>query len=242
MIKNENYYVVSGWMLNELKLKGNDLIVYALIYSFSQDGETEFKGSITYITEFTGAGRKTVNRSITHLISLGLVEKNEQNSITGKTNSYRAIPFSEIDFRKVGQNDLRGASKSPTPYDNMTYGVRQNDLRGASKRPTINISNNISNNNINNYKDKVSKKVSNSKQKIESYDEIFDAFETSPAVKRTLIEFIKHSQLNGVQIINSRLEHILFTLDLTFRTDDDAKVKYINAAIRKGLLKLPCEE
>ena len=33
-IKNENFIAIQGWMINELQLKGNDLIVYALIYGF----------------------------------------------------------------------------------------------------------------------------------------------------------------------------------------------------------------
>ena len=35
-IKNENYVVIQGWMVNELNLKGNDLMVYAIIYGFTQ--------------------------------------------------------------------------------------------------------------------------------------------------------------------------------------------------------------
>ena len=35
-IKNENYVLIQGWMINELKLKGNELLIYALIYGFSQ--------------------------------------------------------------------------------------------------------------------------------------------------------------------------------------------------------------
>lgn len=46
-IRNENFYTVLGWMLNVLELKGNELIVFAIIYSFSQDGESEFTGSLT---------------------------------------------------------------------------------------------------------------------------------------------------------------------------------------------------
>ena len=55
-MKNENYIVIQGWMRNELNLKGNELIVYALIYGFSQDEESEFTGSVAYIL----ADRKSV--------------------------------------------------------------------------------------------------------------------------------------------------------------------------------------
>ena len=67
MVKNENYYTIFGWMLNELKLSGIDLIVYAIIYSFSQDGESEFKGSVAYISDFTGGSAKTIRLSLIRL-------------------------------------------------------------------------------------------------------------------------------------------------------------------------------
>ena len=47
MIKDENYFVVHGWMRTKLNLKGNHLTIYALIYGFSQDGESEFRGTLT---------------------------------------------------------------------------------------------------------------------------------------------------------------------------------------------------
>ena len=48
MIDN-NYIVIQGWMINQLNLKGNELLCYALIYGFSQDGKSEFIGSASYI-------------------------------------------------------------------------------------------------------------------------------------------------------------------------------------------------
>ena len=35
-IKNENYIVIQSWLVNELQLKSNELMIYALIYGFSQ--------------------------------------------------------------------------------------------------------------------------------------------------------------------------------------------------------------
>ena len=49
MIKNENYITIQGWMINELGLKGNSLIIYANIYGFSQNNDCEFIGSANYL-------------------------------------------------------------------------------------------------------------------------------------------------------------------------------------------------
>ena len=47
-IKNDNYIAIQGFMVKELELTGNELIAYALVYGFSQDGESKFKGSLNY--------------------------------------------------------------------------------------------------------------------------------------------------------------------------------------------------
>ena len=70
-----NYITIQGWMSQELKLKGNDLMVFALIFGFCQDGESEFKGSINYICEWLNCSRPTVSKSLDFLVSKNLLEK-----------------------------------------------------------------------------------------------------------------------------------------------------------------------
>lgn len=67
-IRDENFYTVLGWMLNVLQLKGNELIVFAIIYSFSQDGESEFTGSLSFLQSF--ANIKSQQTVITTLRTL----------------------------------------------------------------------------------------------------------------------------------------------------------------------------
>ncbi|KKM94682.1 hypothetical protein LCGC14_1195780, partial [marine sediment metagenome] len=59
-MKDLNYYIVHGWMLNELHLKGNDLLTFAIIYGFSQDGESQFSGSLRYLQKSLGVSEPTV--------------------------------------------------------------------------------------------------------------------------------------------------------------------------------------
>ena len=51
MVTSNNYVQIQGFMVSNLKLKGNSLLVYALIYGFSQDGQSKFYGSRKYISE-----------------------------------------------------------------------------------------------------------------------------------------------------------------------------------------------
>lgn len=75
---NTNYITIQGWMVNELKLKGNELIVYALIYGFTQDGESRFTGSSAYIADWLGSSRQTVFNTLNNLVAKGLIVKNEK--------------------------------------------------------------------------------------------------------------------------------------------------------------------
>lgn len=45
-------------MVEELGLKGSELVAYALIYGFSQDGESWFTGSAQYVADWCGIDRR----------------------------------------------------------------------------------------------------------------------------------------------------------------------------------------
>jgi hypothetical protein len=87
---------------------------------------------------------------------------------------------------------------------------------------------------------KVSKKETK-KGNIDSYDDIFADMEVNDRVKRALLDFIRHLQINGVKMINSRLENIITKLDLVYGVDELAKCQEVRRAIVNGYKRLPCE-
>lgn len=78
MVSNNNYIMIQGFMVNELGLKGNELLAYALIYGFSQDGESWFTGSAKYIAEWLNIDRRNVLAVLQRLVEKGLLVKNER--------------------------------------------------------------------------------------------------------------------------------------------------------------------
>lgn len=74
-VKDNNFIAIQGWMRTKLNLKGNELLIYAVIYGFSQDGESMFKGSRKYIAEWCGCSLDTVDRSLNSLVAKGLIAK-----------------------------------------------------------------------------------------------------------------------------------------------------------------------
>lgn len=94
-VKNENYFQVSGWMINELHLKGAELCVYAIIYGFSQSGEYQFTGSKQYLADFVGVTKRAIIGILANLVKKGVVEKQEVMNGNVKRSYYKALLPSE---------------------------------------------------------------------------------------------------------------------------------------------------
>lgn len=114
-------------MVTDLGLKGNELIVYALINGFTQDGESIFYGSLTYIQEFTGLSRQGVINVLNSLETKNLIEK-----VTDKTtNGYRVVKKVDKVVKKVDidNNNISSIKKEiykerkemELPYDSDAF-------------------------------------------------------------------------------------------------------------------------
>lgn len=76
-IKNENFITIQGWMVNELNLKGNELLIYSVIYGFSQDGKSKFTGSLQYLADWCNSSKQTVINCLKSLCEKDLLIKTE---------------------------------------------------------------------------------------------------------------------------------------------------------------------
>lgn len=105
-IRDDNYFTVKGWMLNRLGLKGTQLLLYAVIYGFSQDGQSAFKGAVGYLAEFAGVTETSARSNLNALVEKGLIIKTAGAS--GDVNSYA------VNIAKIAQNngDLSAGDKN----------------------------------------------------------------------------------------------------------------------------------
>lgn len=71
-VTRENYLMIQGWMVTDLKLKGNDLLVYAIIYGRTQ-GVFECSLPIQYFTEYTGTTENTIKNCMSRLQEKNLI-------------------------------------------------------------------------------------------------------------------------------------------------------------------------
>lgn len=89
-IKDTNFITIQGWMRTKLGLKGNDLLVYAVIYGFSQTDGAKFTGSRKYLAEWCGCSMATVDRTLNTLTDKGFISKTAYITKHG----YRAVEYS----------------------------------------------------------------------------------------------------------------------------------------------------
>lgn len=129
-VKDGSYINIQSFMINDLHLKGNDLLIYAIIYGFSQDGETRFTGSLSYLAAWTQSSKQGVLKSLKKLVELGYIKKIERYN-----NGIKFCEYYSTQLTGVLNSVDRGIKQS------LTGGIKQS------------LPNNIDINNIDNNKD-----------------------------------------------------------------------------------------
>ena len=128
-LKDDSNFQIYGWMATKLKLKGNELLIYAIIYSFSRNdnGNGVFNASTAYLCEWTGLARKNVINCLSNLVSRNLIIKLENNSLKRKPNVY-GINKSILD-NKTSYETLQalGTKSNKTSYETLqALGTKSN--------------------------------------------------------------------------------------------------------------------
>lgn len=184
-VKDDNFFLVSGWMLNRLNLKGTALHVFAIIYGFSQDGEGSYTGSLQYLMDFTNTTKKTIISTLQELVEKGYLIKTE-NYINGvKFNTYKA--FTPL-VKKLHQG---GEEITPDPVKKLHQGGEE-----------------ITPNNISINKSNINKDIVN--EVIELYHSICVSFPTIRAVsearKKKVKNLLKKYTLEDFQTVFENME------------------------------------
>lgn len=135
-----------GWHLviteemRALGLSGNDLMVFALINGFSQDGQGCFYGNISYICETCGISKSTTLRILQDLTQRGLLIKKEIFE-----NGVKSVSYKSGVKMTPGVSKCNGGGVKMTPnniIDNNTpteYINKDKDVRFDFKKSLLEI-------------------------------------------------------------------------------------------------------
>lgn len=126
-MNSEDFILIQGWMAHELGLSGTELIVYATIYSYSRDGSGEFKGSLSYLADISGASRSTVQRALKSLCDKGLIRKREVEVNNVQFSNYSIEQGIVKMTRGYSQNDHPYINNKINPLDKNSFDI-SNDI------------------------------------------------------------------------------------------------------------------
>ena len=76
-MKDNSYVVIQSFMLKDLGLKGNELIIYAVIFGYTQDGDHWYYGTRGHLAEWCGASKGTVSNCLASLVEKGYISRRE---------------------------------------------------------------------------------------------------------------------------------------------------------------------
>ena len=105
----QRYIVIQEWM-RALDLNASELLAYALIWGFCQDGESDFHGSVAYVADWCKLKERQAHDVLRKLTEKGYIEKVEY---PGHTNHYKTTPAIIAPLQKL--QDTPAIIAPPTP-------------------------------------------------------------------------------------------------------------------------------
>ena len=150
ILKDSNYVTIQAWMVNRLGLKGNELMVYAVIYGFTQKEDSWYDGNHRYLAEWLSSSKQTVIKTISSLIEKGYIDKKDVYENGVRLCRYRAsfLP-TENCFDPIKNFDHLVKNEEGNPIKNFDHLVNlegKNDEkfdRGGQKVLPTHINKNI---------------------------------------------------------------------------------------------------
>jgi hypothetical protein len=109
LVSDRDYFVVQGWMVNKLDLRGCEKEVFAVVYGYCKTKESEtsfFYGSLRYLQEFTGYGRSTIIDALKSLCSKEFIVKHSETKNNVLFNKY-ALNHKVIDMYLACEGEMK---------------------------------------------------------------------------------------------------------------------------------------
>ena len=117
----ETFYPVYGWMPKELHIGGGELLVYAFLYSFTEN-RGQYDGGLQYMADQTGTGRRNVIRILQKLTEKKLIRKAKgPDGLCYSVCRQKTLPAEGTKCPAPGDKMTPAeVTKCPSPGDKMT--------------------------------------------------------------------------------------------------------------------------
>lgn len=248
-MEKEYYIHIQWWMAQRLKLSGNELLTYAIVYGFSQDGESAFLGSSKYVSYALRVSRPTAIKALDSLTSKGLIIKTQEKINDVVFNRYKANLQVIKDFDRPYKESLQGGSKESlqggykeTLHSNKYKELNNKELNKESKKEESNNTQNqqVENEELNHLKkeieqlkaenEKLKTKKEKSKKQTKSYDEQIAEYTGNEELQEALKAFIQMRSFIKKPLTEYGLKLLLNKLSKIGKTDAE-RIAIVNRSV-----------
>ena len=132
-MQEDNYYVIQAWMVNKLHLSGNELICYAIINGFSQDGMSLFMGSLSYLQKWMNVSQPTVIKALKSLVEKDLIIKQEVEKDKVRFCYYTINKGTKETLVGGTKETLVGGTKETLDNKDNIYNNKDNNKKNKDK-------------------------------------------------------------------------------------------------------------
>ena len=216
-VKDNNFVAIQGWMRTKLNLKGNELLIYALIYGFSQDGNSRFNGSRKYIAEWCGCSLDTVDRSLCSLINKGLLAKYPYTDASGnRLVDYVATQPTSAATPAPAATQSHAAAQAPAqaPWaSTLNATPEQSQTTTAESGP---------------------KPQPKKTRKTKSFDDIINAYTNDPQTKDLLGAWIQNRKAKRAAMTDRAIQGCIGKLDKCAQESRMSVNEYLDEVVCRG--------
>ncbi len=219
LIMPESFVTIQGWMVTHLKLKSNELMIYAIIYGFCQIRGQVFSGSVRYLAEWTNSTKRGVYKNLKSLVDKGLIEKIEEN-----INGVKFCKYT------ICENRLPSKTRFCSPVMNKVHRGDEQSSPGGDEQSSPN---NIDIDNIDNNISKKVREPERAKENVKSFNELIDNYTPNEQLRKELKEHLKVRKNKKAALTNRAIELSLKKLD-DLASNDAEKIQMVQNAIMSG--------
>ena len=145
-MRDENFITIPFGLRRRLDITPSELLIVALIYGFSQDGDTWFSGSAEYIAQWVGINRRNVFERLKSLTERGILIKSADHGNGGQRRCMYKFNFTVLDNSDETSHAFTSDETSPRVVMKHHQGGDETSPRVVMKHHPDNIDNNIDNN------------------------------------------------------------------------------------------------
>lgn len=225
-VNDNNFIAIQGWMRTKLNLKGNELLIYALIYGFSQDGSSRFKGSRKYIADWCGCSLNTVDRALGSLVDKGFLAKYPHTDAYGN-RLVDYVAFHPTAAAAPAPSAPATATQTPAQdawADTTSTNIEQFQTPAAEPQPLI----------AEPEPEPAPQPQPKKTRKAKSFDDIIDDYTSDPETKDLLGAWLQNRKAKRSAMTDRAIQGNIKKLDQYAQASRMSVKDYLNEVICRG--------